>query len=213
MVAAPQIYGHLKRSYWHFKDVLFTPDNIQLPSPDPVDAAMQLKTMIAKLPASANSSDDLRSYCLVWMLHLVGDLHQPLHAVQRHTAEMPKGDRGGNEEHVIPATGENIALHAYWDRMFGGYSSVFGAMFDADDRGGLASVPPDATKAQILDPDVWVQESFDLAKQFAYAPPDRTDKTAVELTRDHETNARNVSRSQAALAAARLANVLNAALK
>ena len=205
--------GHLKHSYWHFKDVLFSPDNTPLPAPDPVDAVMQLKAMLAKLPASANSSDDLKSYCLVWTLHLVGDLHQPLHAVQRHTAGIPKGDRGGNEEHVIPATGENIVLHAYWDRMFGGYSSVFGAIFDADDRGGLASVSPDAGKAEILDPDAWAQESFDLAKQYAYAAPVRTDRTPVELTRDYETNARNVARSQAALAAARLANVLNQSLR
>ena len=206
-------YGHLKHAYWHFKDVLFSPDQTPLPAPDHVDAVTQLKLMIAKLPASSGASDDLRSYDLVWMLHLVGDLHQPLHAAQRHTAEIPEGDKGGNEEHVIPATGETIALHAYWDRLFGGYSSVFGAIFDADDRGGLASVTPDAANAQILDPDTWTLESFELAKQHAYAPPIRTDRTAVELTRDYESNARNVARSQAALAAARLANLLNELLK
>jgi hypothetical protein len=35
----------------------------------------------------------------------------------------------------------------------------------------------------------------------------------VLLTREYETNARNISRSQAALAAARLANLINNALK
>jgi hypothetical protein len=202
-----------KHSYWHFKDTLFTPDGTTLPPPEPVDAVMQLKKMITSLPSSSGASDDVRSYDLVWMLHLVGDLHQPLHAVQRHTAGIPAGDRGGNEEHVIPATGETIALHAYWDRVFGGYSSVFGAIFDAKDGAGLGSVVPDAGKAQILDPDVWAQESFELAKTHAYAVPIRTDKAPVELTRDYETNARNVARSQAALAAARLANLLNDALK
>jgi hypothetical protein len=29
-------------------------------------------------------------------------------------------DRGGNLEMVIPASGETLALHAYWDRIFGG---------------------------------------------------------------------------------------------
>jgi hypothetical protein len=93
------------------------------------------------------------------------------------------------------------------------YASVFGAIFDADGHGGLASITPDAGKAQILDPDTWAQESFDLAKQNAYASPIRTDKTAVQLTRDYETNARNIARSQAALAGARLANLLNEALR
>ena len=45
------------------------------------------------------------------------------------TASIPKGDAGGNAEIVIPATGETIALHAYWDRSFGGYYSPSGAVF------------------------------------------------------------------------------------
>jgi hypothetical protein len=208
-------YGHLKHAYWHFKDTLYSPDGTPLPVPDPVDAVTQLKLMIVKLPASSGASDDLRSYDLVWMLHLVGDLHQPLHVIARYTSQISGsgGDRGGNLEMVTPASGETLPLHFYWDRMFGGYSSVFGAIFDADEQGGLASVIPDATKAQILDPDVWAQEGFQLAKQIAYAPPIRNDTTAVQLTRDYETNARNVARSQAALAAVRLANLLNGALK
>jgi hypothetical protein len=36
---------------------------------------------------------------------------------------------------------------------------------------------------------------------------------ATLLTREYETNARNIARSQAALAAARLANLINEALK
>lgn len=203
-----------KHDYWHYKDILFTPDGSHLPPPAPVDAVSQLKLMIAALSAASGASDDLRSYDLVWMLHLVGDLHQPLHAVARFTAQIPEpnGDRGGNEERVVPATGETIALHAYWDRVFGGYSSVFGAIYDAT-HGGISSLTPDATKAQILDPDIWAEESFDIAKQQAYLAPIRADKTPVELTRDYETNARNVARNQAALAAARLANLLNGALK
>jgi hypothetical protein len=169
--------------------------------------------MVAKLPVSSGASDQLRSYDLVWTLHLVGDLHQPLHTIGRYTAQISGGDRGGNAEMVTPATGETIALHAYWDRIFGGYSSVFGAISDADERGGLASVTPDATAAQESDPSVWAQESFELAKKFAYAPPVRTDTNPVELTRDYESNARNTARSQAALAAARLANLLNQAFR
>jgi hypothetical protein len=161
-------YAHLKHSYWHYKDVLYSPDETTLPMPDPVDAVTQLKLMIAKLPGLSGASDDLRSYDLVWVLHLVGDLHQPLHAVGRYTAEIsgPGGDRGGNLEMVTPATGETLPLHFYWDRMFGGYSSVFGAITDADDQNnGLKNVTADAAKALILDPDVWVQESFETCTQ------------------------------------------------
>jgi S1/P1 Nuclease len=131
---------HNQHAYWHFKDINFSPDGTPLPPPDPVDLVTQLKLMIAALPASSGASDDVRSYDLVWLLHLVGDAHQPLHAVGRFTTSIPNGDAGGNAESVIPATGETIALHAYWDRIFGGYSSPFGAVFDADANDGIASI-------------------------------------------------------------------------
>ena len=200
---------HNQHAYWHFKDINFSPDGTPLPPPDPVDLVTQLELMIAALPASSGASDDVRSYDLVWILHVVGDAHQPLHAVSRYTGSIPNGDAGGNAESVIPATGEIIALHAYWDRIFGGYSSPYGAIFDADAKDGIASIAVNKTAAQILDPEAWIEESAELAKQFAYAPPVSTGTNAVLLTREYETNARNI----AALAAARLANLINNALK
>lgn len=104
-------------------------------------------------------------------------------------------------------------LHAYWDRIFGGYSSPYGAMFDANDKDGLASLGVSQAATAVSDPDAWVQDSAELAKQFAYAAPVSLGKNAVQITRDYETNARNIARSQAALAATRLANLLNSSLK
>jgi hypothetical protein len=202
-----------QHAYWHFKDINFSPDGIPLPPPDPVDLVTQLKLMIAALSASSGAPDDVRSYDLVWILHLVGDAHQPLHAVGRYTAAIPNGDAGGNAESVIPASGETIALHAYWDRIFGGYSSPRGAIFDADANDGIARITVNKMAAQVSDPEAWINESAELAKQFAYAVPVSTGTNATYLTREYETNARNIARSQAALAAARLANLINAALR
>jgi hypothetical protein len=213
---AGQNIGYTDRNqhpYWHYKDLAFSPDGTPLPLPDQVDAVTQLKLMIAALPASSGASDDVRSYDLVWILHLVGDVHQPLHAVARYTKQIPNGDAGGNAEMVIPATGETIALHAYWDRMFGGYTSPFGAVFDAKDRDGLASIKVNDIAAQISDPQAWIDESAELAKLYAYAAPVSAGTNSMLLTREYETNARNIARSQAALAAARLANLLNSALR
>src|SRR5579871_1038350 len=186
---------HNQHAYWHFKDILFSPDGTPIPPPDPVDAVTQLKLMIAALPPSSGASDDVRSYDLVWTIHLVGDLHQPLHAISRYTLQIPNGDAGGNAESVIPATGETVALHAYWDAIFGSYSSPAGAIFDADEQGGLSSIKPNDTKAQISDPAVWASDSAELAKTFAYAPPVSTGSNPVMLTRAYETNARNVAYS------------------
>ncbi len=214
---AGQNIGYSDRNqhgYWHYKDMYFSPDGLPLPAADPVDLVTQLTKMIAALPASSGASDDVRSYDLVWIVHLVGDAHQPLHAVSRVTRALATGDVGGNAEMVIPATGESIALHAYWDRMFGGYSSPYGAHYDATvTKNGLASIHVNEAAAAISDPQAWIEESAALAREYAYAPPVSMGDNAVLLTRDYETTARNIARSQAALAAARLANLLNTALQ
>jgi hypothetical protein len=204
---------HNQHAFWHFKDVNFSPDSTPLPVDDPVDLVTLLKKISATLPTSSGASDDVRSYDLVWCLHLVGDAHQPLHAVGRFTSAIPNGDAGGNAENVIPASGEMISLHAYWDRMFGGYSSPYGAIFDAEDQNGLRSITANSVSVQISDPQAWIEESAKLAKQYAYAPPVSLGTNAVMLTRDYESNARNIARGQAALAAARLAKLLNDALQ
>jgi hypothetical protein len=217
--AAGEITGygdHFRHAYWHFKDIPFSPEGVpSKPDAGSVDAVSQLKRMIDILPGSSGKTTDVRSYALVWILHLVGDLHQPLHAVTRLTRPLPGGDSGGNAETVIPATGETIALHFYWDRMFGGFSSAYGAVYDAAQTGGLVNLTGQVNKlaAEISDPQVWAEESAVLAKEYAYAPPVPSGANPVYLTRTYETNARNIARSQAALAAVRLARLLNAALK
>ncbi|WP_404437437.1 S1/P1 nuclease [Bradyrhizobium daqingense] len=74
-----------QHAFWHYKDLNWTPDGTPLPPPDAVDLVTQLNLMIAALPASSGASDDVRSYDLVWILHLVGDAHQPLHGSGRYT--------------------------------------------------------------------------------------------------------------------------------
>ncbi|RDJ10138.1 hypothetical protein B5K05_13495 [Rhizobium phaseoli] len=100
-----------------------------------------------------------------------------------------------------------------------GYSRVLGALFDGFDTktvdGVVVSTPkipaPPADKAAISDPAAWAQESFALAKTYAYADP-VLEGDKPELTRDYEKNTRQISEQQVSLAAARLANLVNAAL-
>ncbi|TBD50478.1 hypothetical protein ELH22_37850 [Rhizobium ruizarguesonis] len=222
----------LIHGYWHFKDIGFRLDGKEPPAPDPVDAVTQIKLFTAALPRSAGQPDDVRSYDLTWLLHLVGDIHQPLHAVtlyderftKKHAEAKPKpepdtGDRGGNEIMVVPANGVPVNLHAYWDSVFGGYSTVFGALFDTFNAKVVDGVvvntskiePAPAEKVAIVDPAAWATESFELAKKYAYADPVLSGEKP-QLTREYETGARKVAEQQVALAAARLANLLNTAL-
>jgi hypothetical protein len=206
-------YDTLMHKYWHFKDIGFSIDGTPLEDADPVNAATQIKLLTAGLSPSSGLPDGVRSYDLVWLLHLVGDAHQPLHATTRFSRDHVHGDQGGNLSEVIPATGETITLHAYWDRLLGGSSTAEGAIADALISKGTALPEPDATLASEANPDDWFKESEKLAEEFAYAEPVKSGAQPYMLDRQYETNARNIARQQAALAGARLANLVNEALK
>lgn len=68
-----------------------------------------LQTALADTTREASA----RAIDLAWVLHLVGDIHQPLHTSVRVTPEEPKGDKGGND---LKLNGDNN-LHAYWDHL------------------------------------------------------------------------------------------------
>ncbi|MGL5742868.1 MAG: S1/P1 nuclease [Legionella sp.] len=41
-----------------------------------------------------NAAD--KRFALRLLIHVVGDVHQPLHAITRVSTQLPKGDMGGN---------------------------------------------------------------------------------------------------------------------
>ena len=83
------------------------------------------------------------------------------------------------------------------------------AMVDKDTK--LPAAGP--AQASESDPEDWFRESEKLAEPVAYAGPLQACTQVCELDRQYETNARLTARAQAALAAARLANLINAALQ
>jgi len=61
-----------------------------------------------------------RAIGIAWVLHLVGDVHQPFHCSARVTAIERKGDHGGHDFELasLPPShppGARYSLHAYWD--------------------------------------------------------------------------------------------------
>lgn len=54
------------------------------------------------------------SFDLRLLIHYVGDIHQPLHAVSRYAKDFPTGDRGGNSFKITSKDGISN-LHALWD--------------------------------------------------------------------------------------------------
>jgi hypothetical protein len=57
-----------------------------------------------------------RATSVAWLIHLAGDVHQPLHCASRVTAQDPQGDRGGNRFPLdLRPNGQRNNLHGYWD--------------------------------------------------------------------------------------------------
>jgi hypothetical protein len=84
---------HLRHKYWHFYDTSFTSDSSRIEQPQQPNAETEIAKMRAAL-ANPSTSADIKSYDLAWLLHLIGDVHQPLHATTRFTDG--KSDNGGN---------------------------------------------------------------------------------------------------------------------
>src|SRR5205814_8107842 len=80
-----------------------------------------LQWSIEQLKNPDVSSAD-KAVALAWLEHLVGDIHQPLHACSRFSPAYPKGDRGGNL-FMVKYHGNITNLHLFWDELLGGYMS------------------------------------------------------------------------------------------
>jgi hypothetical protein len=108
-----------------------------------------------------------KALMLTWMVHLVGDLHQPMHTAALFSrTRFPDGDRNGAS--VPTSVREN--LHSYWDGVLGADSAA--AALDTrlaewrtdDELRGNAEL---ATR--ILDPTAWIAENVALASSVAYS--------------------------------------------
>src|SRR5712691_10823722 len=103
----------LRHKYWHFIDTPFTTDGTA-PLPTIPNPNAQERIALFRGVLGSGDDDSLKSYDLVWLLHLVGDVHQPLHCTTRVSINDKEGDSGGNG--VSLGSGN---LHAYWDDLPG----------------------------------------------------------------------------------------------
>jgi hypothetical protein len=158
-------------------------------------------------------SEDIKSYDVVWLEHLVGDVHQPLHATSRFTKNHPNGDAGGN---FVPFCERPCRdeLHAFWDGLLGDRIPLAQVIQTGD--GLLAAGKPAGADNQM--PESWVMDSFNLAKTAVYVSPISDDNDpAVKISprpdANYQNNATTLARSQVTLAGYRLAGLLNSNLK
>ena len=193
----------LMHKYWHFIDTPFSTDKTALP-PIPTPNA-QDRIALFRSVLSSNSPDSLKSYDLSWLLHIVGDIHQPLHASTRVSSADPKGDAGGN---LVKLDCAKCELHFFWDDLAGANSDLKTV------KNAARKIPKaNATLAAKSDEKEWVRESFQETKQQVYSPPIESGDGPFTLSEAYKEAAKRLAKERVALAGARLANLLNKELK
>ena len=78
-----------RHTNWHYINIAFSPDGTPFPQPPAVNALAQINTILGVIgtdpppaPGSVSSEQD-PTYLLPWLLHLVGDVHNPMHCTSR----------------------------------------------------------------------------------------------------------------------------------
>lgn len=199
----------------HFDDIDLKTPLAAWPTQHPwcknhVCASERLQVYIDQLKAAGASPND-RAEALAFVVHLVGDIHQPLHAVNN-------GDIGGNgvglPAHSLPPGGPKPSdeLHGYWDS-----DLVFlavGGLNDGVAKVGrdLASQPASVARTPI---GTWVMESHAIAQGAYYdlgigQSPGRT--TVGSIPSPYPTKYAPIVETQLTKAALRLEAVLVDAL-
>ncbi len=198
-------YGDLNRhKYWHFIDTPFTQDGTSPLAAIPAPNA-ETEIAICRQTLTSSSTDKLKSYDLVWLLHLVGDVHQPLHSTTRISAADLQGDDGGNSVKLSDPSKE---LHALWDGLPGDSAVIADVI-----AYGKSLAAADPVLAQKADASDWVSESFDIAQKVVYSAPIGAGNGPFPVTAAYKDNAKKIADQRVALAGERLANLINAELK
>lgn len=148
--------------------------------------------------ADKNAPIMMRRFALYYVVHLVGDVHQPLHAGRA-------ADQGGTE---IPVSyrGASTNLHFFWDTNL--VEMEPGNAEEVAKRLTTNLTEEERLKWQAGDPTQWTNESLMLARSHAY-----NTGPSVELSDDYVEKARPIVRQRLAQAGIRLAWLLNIALK
>jgi S1/P1 Nuclease len=205
---------------WHYVD-------LEIEDPDMTEACYGRKPLPPSMPASigdkmacivdkvaqfaaelASQRTDAaeRLYALKFLLHLIGDLHQPCNVSDNH-------DAGGNAVKVIVDGFDHKAgdvLHGYWNVPF---VEALGRPPAALATRLLARITPQQeAEWRQGDFEDWVIETFDVAVTDVYGDPPLSKHTLQHLDAAYVARAKKDVARQLSRAGVRLAAVLNKAL-
>ena len=185
---------------WHYHDIPISGDGTPVLQQAPPHLMTELPRLLSEL---AMVSPLQATYDLPWLVHLVGDSHQPLHATSRYVKSQPKGDAGGN--FVFVQGGPN--LHSLWDNA----AAPRDLPYEDVVRYAREIAAENPQEPGSLNPKDWIAESFELDKStvYTFGLDTGTKEHPLVMPPGYEEKAKSVARQRVALAGYRLAAVLN----
>jgi hypothetical protein len=203
---------------WHYINYFFRADGkLSTNQPQPTNVVVAIDEQ-KKILADASQSDEKRADALRYLIHFVGDIHQPLHATARETDSLPTGDRGGNDFKLADTTlwpdqtRPVRNLHQLWDAGAGAFKPM-NRPITPDAAAALSSFARSIEDSLTAEgdlkssPESWAKESFEIARTFAYTTPENAVPSETYLR-----EGRRVSLQRVGLAGRRLAELLNEVL-
>jgi hypothetical protein len=208
------------RPNWHFVDIPLFPDgqrkvpfnlSDEFPTkiePKEYNVAQATKNCLAILKESNDAPE--RGLACSWLIHLIGDMHQPLHSTSLVCDYFPNGDEGGNKIPVVQ--GHN--LHSLWDGLLGTRATMRDVEREVAELKQNADLWNADTKPNI---DAWINESHDAAVSQVYSPEilqavhDAQLGEKLEpilLSKDYLKNAGQMARKRMVAAGLRLGAIL-----
>jgi S1/P1 Nuclease len=196
----PVRFRKFAHSNWHYSDTLWTVKDGKieyLKAPEEGGLAMEKLNEFDKLIRGDGRSPE-KAVAIAWLEHLIGDIHQPLHASGRVTDLEPKGDQGANLFLLTPKDQkkDKLELHWFWDSIIGRNMANTKNLCDADYIDPIAQkimkMYPFAKLQSELLPgkfEDWAHESLTLAQTEVYSahlkrfemPSDKYKKKALQI--------------------------------
>jgi hypothetical protein len=197
--------GRGETAHWHYVDIEITNAGYDAArdcaNDDCIVAQITKEIAIVKDKTLAKP---VRAEALKFLIHFLGDIHQPLHCADNQ-------DKGGNKL-LLMAGAKKTNLHSVWDN-----ATV--AAIGPDAATIAATLSPKITPeiaAQWLTgtPEVWANESFMIAKMKIYPafPGSGPTPAPIMLPEGYPASVGPITAMQLAKAGVRLAAVLNDAL-
>lgn len=171
---ADDFKSQLNTANWHYIDIPFsldgTPTNGFPGDTFDVVRAIRLCEIALGSPTALQSN---KAVYLRYLLHFVGDIHQPLHASTAISANFPGGDSGGNG---FDLTGSWGNLHSLWDGGGGFVNSSISRPLTTSGKTTLsnkvaiieADYPYVPNPGVVADPMDWAVEGWNLAQTVSY---------------------------------------------